>query len=182
METVPWSATEAPPRFGAYSPTQPVTARSKSPFGADSVLRPGGRGAVARTLEQALAEAERRQLASHSRLSALACPLSAPPGARALRILIDTGKPRALTRSEAEERLLFLLRKAKLPAPDVNVRLEGFEVDFLWRDAGLVVEVDGYAFHSDRAAFEDDRRRCPAARSVQSSQSRRVAAPALRGG
>ena len=40
-----------------------------------------------------------------------------------------------------------------------NVRVAGHEVDVLWPDAKLVVEVDGYAFHSTRAAFERDRRR-----------------------
>ncbi len=39
------------------------------------------------------------------------------------------------------------------------MRLCGFEVDFLWRDQRLVVEVDGFAFHSSRAAFEKDRLR-----------------------
>jgi len=33
----------------------------------------------------------------------------------------------------------------------------GYEVDFLWPGERLVVEVDGYAFHSTRAAFERDR-------------------------
>jgi very-short-patch-repair endonuclease len=33
------------------------------------------------------------------------------------------------------------------------------EVDFCWADRRLVVEADGYEFHSTRAAFERDRRR-----------------------
>lgn len=37
--------------------------------------------------------------------------------------------------------------------------LAGYEVDFLWRDRRLVIEVDGYAFHSSPAAFERDRLR-----------------------
>jgi len=41
----------------------------------------------------------------------------------------------------------------------VNARILGHEVDFLWRDEGLVVEVDGFQFHSTRAAFERDRQR-----------------------
>jgi very-short-patch-repair endonuclease len=65
----------------------------------------------------------------------------------------------ALTRSEAERRLLELIRAARLPEPEVNARIHGLEVDFLWRERNLVVEVDGYAFHSSRAAFERDRRR-----------------------
>ena len=64
-----------------------------------------------------------------------------------------------LTRSEAEERFLALVRAAGLPAPEVNARILGHEVDFLWRDEGLVVEVDGFQFHSTRAAFERDRQR-----------------------
>ena len=35
----------------------------------------------------------------------------------------------------------------------------GYEVDFLWSAQRLVVETDGYAFHSSRGAFERDRRR-----------------------
>jgi very-short-patch-repair endonuclease len=63
------------------------------------------------------------------------------------------------TRSEAERRLLELIREARLPEPETNVKVHGYEVDFFWRERGLAVEVDGYAFHSSRAAFERDRRR-----------------------
>jgi very-short-patch-repair endonuclease len=41
----------------------------------------------------------------------------------------------------------------------VNQRVEGFEVDLVWRDRNLIVEIDGYAFHSMRRSFEQDRRR-----------------------
>ena len=34
-----------------------------------------------------------------------------------------------------------------------------FLVDFLWREQRLVVETDGYAGHSGRAAFNEDRAR-----------------------
>jgi very-short-patch-repair endonuclease len=30
-------------------------------------------------------------------------------------------------------------------------------VDFIWRDQRLIVETDGYRFHSSRTAFERDR-------------------------
>jgi len=65
----------------------------------------------------------------------------------------------ALTRSEAERRLLELVRAARLPEPRTNTRVGRHEVDFLWPAPELVVEVDGYAFHSSRSAFERDRRR-----------------------
>jgi very-short-patch-repair endonuclease len=64
-----------------------------------------------------------------------------------------------LTRSEAEQRLLALIRAAGLPLPRSNVRLHGHEVDFLWPAQRLIVEVDGFAYHSTREAFERDRRR-----------------------
>ena len=63
----------------------------------------------------------------------------------------------AFTRSEAERRMLELIRAARLPAPEVNVRLAAYEVDLLWRAERLIVEVDGFAFHSSRTAFERDR-------------------------
>ena len=78
-------------------------------------------------------------------------------GTRALRQAIHT-EPK-LTRSEAEQRLLELIRAARLPEPETNVRVGPHEVDFFWRQQSLVVEVDGYAFHSSRTAFKRDRRR-----------------------
>ena len=53
----------------------------------------------------------------------------------------------------------MLLRAAGLPEPEVNARLESWEVDFLWREERLVVEVDGYAIHSSPQVFERDRRK-----------------------
>ncbi|MDQ3729329.1 MAG: type IV toxin-antitoxin system AbiEi family antitoxin domain-containing protein [Actinomycetota bacterium] len=63
----------------------------------------------------------------------------------------------ARTRSELEMLFLDICRRAELPMPSVNVVVEGFEVDAYWAAAKLVVELDGYAFHSDRAQFERDR-------------------------
>jgi very-short-patch-repair endonuclease/predicted transcriptional regulator of viral defense system len=113
-----------------------------------------------RDLARAIAEAEIRGLARCSEL--LAAVARAGNGrrgcARLARILGASGRP-TLTRSEAEERLLALIGDAKLPMPEVNVRVRGHEVDMLWRACRLVIEVDGYAFHSTRAAFERDRAR-----------------------
>jgi very-short-patch-repair endonuclease len=75
-----------------------------------------------------------------------------------LRALHDD-QPAALTRSKAEEVLLDLVRRARLPAPEVNARLLHYEVDFLWRGARLVAEVDGAAYHDTVRAFVEDRRR-----------------------
>jgi very-short-patch-repair endonuclease len=74
-----------------------------------------------------------------------------------LRKLLDS-EP-ALTRSDAEILARDLIRRAHLPQPESNVRIEGHEVDLVWRDHRLVVEIDSWAFHSMRSSFERDRRR-----------------------
>ena len=63
------------------------------------------------------------------------------------------------TRSEAERRAVDLIRRAGLPVPETNMRVEGHEVDLVWRAQRLVVEIDSWAFHSLRRSFEGDRRR-----------------------
>lgn len=39
------------------------------------------------------------------------------------------------------------------------MRVGPFKVDFLWRNCGLIVEVDGWESHRMRSAFESDRAR-----------------------
>lgn len=129
----------------------PITSPARTIFDVAAVVR-------RRELEQALAEAYARRLARRSDFVSLLARRSSLPGTRALRALLDDGTP-ALTRSQAEERLLALIRTAELPAPEINVRIGRDEVDFMWRDQRLIVEVDGFRFHSSRSAFEHDRRR-----------------------
>jgi very-short-patch-repair endonuclease len=71
----------------------------------------------------------------------------------------DLGFSEEPTRSHLERRFLRLLRAHDLPLPAVNQRIGPYTVDFLWRDQRLVVELDGYAYHSNRSSFEADRRR-----------------------
>jgi very-short-patch-repair endonuclease len=80
-------------------------------------------------------------------------------GAAALSALMRSQFGPAFTRSEAERMLLRLVRQAALPEPIVNARVCGFEVDFYWPGAKLVLEVDGRALHGDPRAFERDRLR-----------------------
>jgi len=40
--------------------------------------------------------------------------------------------------------------------PETNVRVHGYEVDALWRPLGLVIEIDGFAAHGTKRAFERD--------------------------
>jgi very-short-patch-repair endonuclease len=110
-------------------------------------------------LERALAEAQARRLTRETELLSLLARFAGRPGTAALRSLIGGDASPALTRSQAEQRLLALLRSAELPPPEVNARISRYEVDFLWRERRLVVEVDGFRYHSSRGAFERDRLR-----------------------
>jgi very-short-patch-repair endonuclease len=62
-------------------------------------------------------------------------------------------------RTELEQRMLALCRRHRLPQPELNVKVDRFEVDFLWRRERLIVEVDGWDSHRSRSAFEEDRAR-----------------------
>jgi very-short-patch-repair endonuclease len=112
-----------------------------------------------RELERMVVKAFAQRLVDRSGLLALLDRHAGRPGATRLRAIIEAGSGHAPTRSEAEERFLALIRKARLHAPDVNARVAGYEVDLLWRAERLVVEVDGRAFHTSGRRFESDRRR-----------------------
>jgi very-short-patch-repair endonuclease len=110
-------------------------------------------------LERAVARAERKGLIDGDGLATLVQRWKGRPGIPALREIAGAGGRIAFTRSEAEGRFLDLVREARLPKPESNLTVHGYEVDFLWRAARIVVEVDGYRYHSSRPAFESDRRR-----------------------
>jgi very-short-patch-repair endonuclease len=129
----------------------PVTTLSRTLFDLASVT-------TGRELERALAAAERMDVNLRRRLRVLLERHPARRGTRSLRSVLASGAP-ALTRSEAEERLLELIRSAGLPTPAFNVMLHGHEVDCYWRAARLVVEVDGYAWHGSQRAHVRDRQR-----------------------
>lgn len=110
-------------------------------------------------LKRVVVRARRYDLIPESELSRLGSRHRSRPGAPLLRAIASDGSSLRLTRSEAEDRFLDLVRSSRLPAPEANVLLEGYEVDFLWRREKLVVEVDGFEYHSSRRRFEGDRRR-----------------------
>ena len=117
------------------------------------------RTASPRELENAVATAIAERLVTMQKLIETVQRHANLPCARRLHTLLDQPRPPSLTRSEAEERFLALIRHARLDPPLTNALVKGLEVDFFWPDQRLVVEVDGLAFHSSNRAFERDRRR-----------------------
>jgi Protein of unknown function (DUF559) len=63
------------------------------------------------------------------------------------------------TRSEFEDRFRPFCREYDFPEPLINVDVCGYEVDALFPNERVIVELDGWDFHNDRAAFERDRNR-----------------------
>jgi very-short-patch-repair endonuclease len=68
-------------------------------------------------------------------------------------------KPLAMTRSEVEALFLHLIDEWALPRPQMNISINGYEVDCVWIEQRLIVELDVYATHGSRQAFETDRLR-----------------------
>jgi very-short-patch-repair endonuclease len=79
-------------------------------------------------------------------------------GTRELAELVEryTGIPYHRTRSDAEALALELLHDARLPPPHVNMKVAGEEADLTWREAKLIIEIDGPQFH--QFADEDARK------------------------
>jgi very-short-patch-repair endonuclease len=81
-------------------------------------------------------------------------------GSARLKRALSLHRPEyARTLSPAEDLLLDLCRLHRIPFPEVNVAIGPYTVDALWRDARLVVEVDGGDAHATRAQMERDRER-----------------------
>lgn len=59
-------------------------------------------------------------------------------------------------RSDAEAYAVELIDDARLPLPQINVRIAGEEADLSWPHAALIIEIDGDRFHQDKA--EDARK------------------------
>jgi very-short-patch-repair endonuclease len=116
-----------------------------------------------RELEQALAAAERLRRKVRSELTELLRIRPRHRGSGALRRLLAalaaTGTAPLFLRSAAEQATWELILELGLPLPLVNQRLEGIEVDFHWPELRLVVEVDGFEFHSGIDAFHRDHER-----------------------
>ena len=77
------------------------------------------------------------------------------PGASRLRPFVE--KRRGWTRSDLEDRFVPFCERFGLPTPLINECVAGREVDAFFPVERLIVELDGYDFHSSKASFRSDR-------------------------
>ena len=107
-------------------------------------------------LEAAINEADKRDLCDPEALRAALDHATGQPGVRALRTVLDR-RTFTLTDSRLERRFLRIVRGLGLPMPETGVWVNGFKVDFIWPDLGLVIETDGLRFHRTPAEQARDR-------------------------
>jgi hypothetical protein len=80
-------------------------------------------------------------------------------GRRKLERALDDVVGPAVLRSELERTFRSLCQDAGLPMPETNVRLGPWEVDALYRDQCVALELDSWRFHGGRWQFHRDRRK-----------------------
>ena len=119
-------------------------------------------GEIARAIDAGLAE----RVLTRLELDAVLARHRGRRGAGRLAEVLAGGGGTTITRSEAERRFQRLIRDAGLPMPDVNQPLGRWELDFMWRKERLVVEIDGYRFHSGPASFHRDHEKDLAVRAA----------------
>jgi very-short-patch-repair endonuclease len=110
------------------------------------------------TVERMIDEADRLDLISPPELRVAVERHRGERGVARLRTWLDRRTFR-LTRSRLERLFLRLTASAGLPVPETKVWVNGFEVDFLWRELRLVVETDGLRHHRTPAQQSRDHRR-----------------------
>ncbi|MFQ5967096.1 MAG: DUF559 domain-containing protein [Acidimicrobiia bacterium] len=133
---------------------------------ARTILDLGG-SAHPRQTERALDAALRQGLTSYEEMAEIVTDLGRQGrnGVRVVRGLVEARARWAeTTESELEDQFRRLLVKEGLPFPLAQREISDSRgvigrVDFAYPDRRLLIELDGYAYHSDPAAFTRDRER-----------------------
>jgi hypothetical protein len=105
----------------------------------------------------------RKRLVSSRELLRTASAMPAGPGRTAVRKVAALLDPLSGSVFESITRVSMAI--AGLPAPTTQLNIYDTagewvaRVDFAWPDLRVVLECDGFEFHSSRASFESDRRR-----------------------
>jgi len=129
----------------------PVTSPGRTLIDLATLLGPG-------QLEAAINAADKRDLIDPERLRGEVEAHRGTAGVPALRAVLDR-QTFMLTDSELERRFLRLVRRAGLPPPQTQQRVNGYRVDFFWPELRLIVETDGLRYHRTAAQQSRDRAR-----------------------
>jgi hypothetical protein len=135
----------------------PVTSPFRSIFDLAAVLK-------MRELERVFHEAEVRELRDRVSLPMLLERYPGRRGARNLRTLLESPEPVGFTRNDFEEAFRLLIAAHGIhPRPRMNadLALRGriFEIDALWPEERVTVELDSRSVHGTKKRFESDRQR-----------------------
>jgi hypothetical protein len=80
------------------------------------------------------------------------------PGRKKLEYCIGIA-PERPSRSQFEDDFPVFCQRHGLPQPETNCTICGYSVDAVFVAERVIVELDGWDFHSSRVSFEDDRER-----------------------
>ena len=135
----------------------PVTSPFRTVFDLAAVLK-------LRELERVWHEAEVRDLRGRVSLPLLLERYPGRRGSRNLRMLLEEPEPVGFTRNDFEEAFRSLVAAHGIhPRPRMNapLALRGrfFEIDALWEEEKVAVELDSRSVHGTKARFESDRQR-----------------------
>ncbi|MGN6587800.1 MAG: endonuclease domain-containing protein [Solirubrobacterales bacterium] len=134
----------------------PVTSPFRTIFDLAAVVR-------MRELERAFHEAEGRELRDRVSLPVLLERYPGRRGTRNLWALLEAREDPGITRNDFEEAFLALVDAYGLLRPRMNadLALRGrfFEIDALWEEQRVAVELDSRSIHGTRKKFESDRLR-----------------------
>jgi hypothetical protein len=136
----------------------PVTTVSRTLFDLAAVLRVDA-------VEQALRQSERLRLHDAFSLDDLLSRYPRHRGNRTIRECLRRRRdlPEGVTREALEARFLAFLAQYGLPRPRLNAWItlgsHRYQVDCLWPEQRVAVELDGYETHSTWSAFQSDRDR-----------------------
>ncbi len=112
-------------------------------------------GLTERQLERLINEADKLDLTHPDELRTVAIA-ERSRGAKLVRTLLDEATF-VLTDSDLERRFVRIARDAGLPKPETQVTVCGHRVDFLFREAGVVIETDGLRYHRTPTQQKRDR-------------------------
>lgn len=134
----------------------PVTSPFRTVFDLAAVLK-------LRELERVFNEAEVREVRDRVSLPKLLERYPGRRGARNIRTLLEDPEPVGFTRNDFEEAFRSLVADHEFRRPRMNapLALRGriFEIDALWAEERVTVELDSRTVHGTRKHFESDRQR-----------------------